>query len=174
MDKAAQDHINGVLDHKKLVALYMNHIASELFMRSAVHDNSKFSPEEFDAFVEATPQLKDLTYGSDEYKQALAKIKPALEHHYLVNRHHPEFHTNGINNMSLIDVIEMLCDWMAAIQRVKYGDIHKSLEINKERFGIEEQLQRIISNTVQDIELYYGREHLKWQVQTIEGEEKDE
>ncbi|SRR5216683_2672673 len=174
MDKAINEHIDGVLEHKKLVASYMAHIASELFMRSAVHDNSKFSPEEFDAFVEATPQLKHLTYGSDEYRQALKHIKPALEHHYLVNRHHPEYYSHGINGMSLIDIIEMVCDWMAAVKRVKDGDIHKSLEINKERFGIDEQLQAIIRGTVQDIEMYYGREHLQWFDQSVKSEEPGE
>lgn len=170
MDEAINEHINGVLDHKKLVGSYMNHIATELFKRAVEHDYSKLSSVEFDAFVEATPELKHLTYGSEEYKQALAKIKPALAHHYLVNRHHPEYFSAGINSMSLIDIIEMLCDWMAAIERVKDGDIHKSLEINKERFGIGEQLQQVIKNTVGDIELYYGREHLKDGLQITAGD----
>jgi hypothetical protein len=53
--------------------------------------------------------------------------------------------------MSLIDLIEMVCDWMAATMRVKDGDIYKSLEINQERFGIDEQLAGIIKNTVVEI-----------------------
>lgn len=142
------EHLIGVLDHKLLVASFMQRVATALFTRAVAHDYSKFSPEEFDAFEEVTPLLKTLEYGSDEYRAALRSIKPAIAHHYAVNSHHPEFHANGISGMNLIDLIEMVCDWMAAVQRVKDGDMAKSLPINKERFGIDDQLFGIISNTV--------------------------
>lgn len=142
------EHVTEILNHKKIVAVSLNVIISELLRRAVEHDNSKFSPEEFDAFEEATPRLKDLVYGSDEYKQALKEIESALRHHYQVNRHHPEHFENGINDMNLIDLIEMVCDWIAASQRVKDGDIYKSLDINKDRFGISEQLFLIIKNTI--------------------------
>ncbi len=148
MDESIKEHIDGVLEHKKQVAKHMEVVAHALFQRAAVHDNSKFSPEEFDAFVEATPQLKHLTYGTDEYRQSLKKIKPALQHHYAVNDHHPEHFNSGVNEMDLIQVVEMLCDWLAAVKRVKDGDVYKSLKINRERFGIDEQLSTILYNTI--------------------------
>ena len=37
-----------------------------------------------------TLQSPCLTYGSDEYKACLTEMKPALDHHYAANRHHPE------------------------------------------------------------------------------------
>lgn len=145
------ENITSVIEHKKQVASFMSIVATALFQRASVHDNSKFSPEEFEAFEEATPLLKTLTYGSEEYKQALAMIKPALEHHYKVNNHHPEYYENGVNDMSLIDLIEMVCDWIAATMRVKNGNIYTSLPINQERFGIDDQLAGIIKNTVDEI-----------------------
>ncbi len=146
--EAALEHIQGVLDHKELVGVFLNAIITDMVRRAIVHDYSKYTPEEFDSFVEATPQLKTLTYGSEEYRTALRKIKPAIKHHYEVNDHHPEHYENGINQMNLLEVVEMVCDWLAATKRVKDGDIFKSLEINKERFGIGDQLYTIIRNTV--------------------------
>jgi hypothetical protein len=55
----------------------------------------------------------------------------------------------GINGMTLIDLIEMLCDWKAAGLRHADGDIFRSIEINKERFGISEQLTQILENTAE-------------------------
>jgi hypothetical protein len=142
------EHLEGVLAHKALVAAYMQEVAQALIARAVVHDNSKFSPEESAIFEEMTPILKTLTYGSDEYKAALARLGPALQHHYAVNSHHPEHFPDGINGMSLLDLIEMVCDWIAATQRVKDGDIRTSLPINKARFQIDDQLYGIIGHTV--------------------------
>jgi hypothetical protein len=54
---------------------------------------------------------------------------------------------SGIDGMNLIDLIEMICDWKAAGLRHDGGDIFKSIDINKERFGISEQLVQILKNT---------------------------
>jgi len=53
--------------------------------------------------------------------------------------------------MNLIDVIEMLCDWAAATKRHNDGDIVSSIETNKARFGINDQLAQILLNTVNDL-----------------------
>lgn len=133
---------------------WIGYIIQDLFQRAIVHDDSKFSPEELEAFEEATPNLKNLTYGSEEYRAELRKIKPAIQHHYQQNRHHPEYFEfeadgiHGIDGMNLVDLIEMVCDWIAAVKRVKDGDIYKSLPINQERFHIDKQLYGIIQNTV--------------------------
>ena len=151
------ENTDGILQHKRLVASYIQRVINDLIKRAVEHDYSKFSPEEFDAFEEATPNLKNLVYGSEEYRSELRKIKPAIQHHYQVNRHHPEYFEfevegiNGINQMTLIDLVEMVCDWIAATQRVKDGDIDKGLVINKERFHIDDQLFQIIKNTVDSL-----------------------
>jgi hypothetical protein len=51
-----------------------------------------------------------------------------LKHHYAHNRHHPEFFgEDGVDGMSLVDVIEMLADWKAATEHHDDGDLAKSL-----------------------------------------------
>ena len=118
-----------------------------LSCRAFAHDKSKFDPEEFDSFVEATPTLKGSTFGSDEYKAALDKIRPAIDHHSANNRHHPEYHDNGVTDMTLIDLVEMVCDWKAASERHDNANFSKSIKHCVERFGIDPQLASIIENT---------------------------
>ncbi|HEY9298227.1 MAG TPA: DUF5662 family protein [Phormidium sp.] len=55
---------------------------------------------------------------------------------------------SNVNAMNLIDILELLCDWYAACKRHNDGDIHKSIEINTERFGLSPQLKSILLNTV--------------------------
>lgn len=145
------DYVKDLVDHKRRVAGHLQFVASELFRRAATHDNSKFSPEEYEAYEAAFPTLQKYAYGSDEFKAALQTIQTAIQHHLKTNDHHPEYFENGINDMNLIQFIEMVCDWKAASERSQ-TDIYKGLEINKGRFGIDDQLFRIITNTVRYLE----------------------
>jgi hypothetical protein len=63
---------------------------------------------------------------------------------------------SSVNHMNLIDVLEMVCDWKAATLRHNDGDIHKSVEINTERFGLSAQLVNIILNTIPLLRSVYG------------------
>lgn len=140
------------LAHILKVTEHIHEVATFLLTRAEVHDRSKLLPPEKDAFDAVTPQLRGLTYGSEEYRASLRQIKPAIEHHYKCNQHHPEFYgEQGLSGMSLIDLIEMLCDWKAATLRHEDGDIRKSLEHNKGRFGMSEQLERILRNTIEQM-----------------------
>jgi len=112
-----------------------------------MHDQSKLDNPEISLFTEYTPKLADCTYGSDEYKSFLGAMKPAIDHHYANNRHHPEHFKNGVDEMNLIDMIEMLCDWKAASERHNDGNIRKSIEINANRFNMSPQLVKIFENT---------------------------
>lgn len=78
-------------EHIDRVRLILRVLAVELLLRGESHDRSKLHPPEATMFGEFTPKLKAMQYGSDEYKQALKDMGPALQHHYEHNRHHPEF-----------------------------------------------------------------------------------
>lgn len=58
---------------------------------------------------------------------------------------------SGVAGMSLLDLIEMLCDWKAATERHNDGSIARSLKINRERFNISDQLQSILENTAREL-----------------------
>jgi hypothetical protein len=130
------------------VRSFLNQVIIELSDRSIHHDASKLQEPEFSTFCKYTPLLADLDYGSEEYKKCLAEMKPALDHHYSSNRHHPEHFYNSWRGMNLIDLLEMVCDWMAATKRHNNGNIYKSLAINQKRFKMPAYLVQIIKNTV--------------------------
>ena len=50
--------------------------------------------------------------------------------------------------MSLIDLLELICDWKASSMRQSDGDIKKSIKINKKRFNYDDTLKQILLNTV--------------------------
>lgn len=137
---------------KNKVQEYLQYCVKELIERGIHHDDSKLVSPEKDAFDQYTPKLKNLTYGSEEYRECLSKMKPALDHHYQVNSHHPEHFENGMNGMTLIDLIELLCDWYAASQRHEDGDVRKSIKLNKDRFGYDDMIASILNNTIDFLE----------------------
>ena len=138
--------------HISTVQENISKIVSILESRKAEHDKSKLEEPEKSMFDEFTPKLRSSTYGSDEYKSFLQEMGVALKHHYENNSHHPEHYENGINGMSLLDLIEMLADWKAATQRHADGNILDSLRINKERFGLSDQLAEIFNNTIKELD----------------------
>jgi len=118
-----------------------------LVKRAFLHDLSKFLPSEAGGFIKVIDKLENSTYGSDEYRESLRSIKPSIEKHYKRNSHHPEYNEGiGIYGMSLKDVVEMWCDWQAAVKRHKDGKLENSIESNKKRFSMDEQLVQILTN----------------------------
>lgn len=140
------------LAHIAQVRENMLEMITDLALRARGHDLSKLESPEKEAFDEATPRLRALTYGTVEYEKARADLGDALVHHYAVNRHHPEHWEQGIDGMNLLDLVEMLCDWYAATKRHDDGDLSKSLDINANRFMIGPQLKQIMRNTMEDFE----------------------
>lgn len=133
--------------HIERVRNLLNRMISDLLMRGEQHDQSKLVPPEVATFAEYTPKLAASTYGSAEYEGFRKTMGPALAHHYANNRHHPEHFKNGVEDMNLLDVLEMLCDWKAASERHNDGNIRKSIEKNADRFGLSPQLVRVLENT---------------------------
>jgi hypothetical protein len=140
------------LEHIAQVQKFMCRVIADLVVRMVGHDKSKLKSPEVELFDQMTPKLATSTYGSEEYKGFLAELKPALDHHYAHNSHHPEHFKEGIRGMSLLDLLEMVCDWKAATLRYNDGDIRRSIELNQKRFGYSDELKAIFLNTLKAIE----------------------
>jgi len=200
MSESPYDSKLDTLEHIDKVRFLLSLVLQNLGERSNAHDASKIDSPEKEAFDEFTPKLKDSTYGSDEYKGFLAAMKPALDHHYAANSHHPEHYRwwcgicdgrfteaqwedapqgpndsgqrycpvcsrngiiyeswlepktdKGLHGMTLLDIIEMLCDWKAATLRHKDGDLLRSIDLNQKRFGYSEEMRRILRNTAAEL-----------------------
>jgi hypothetical protein len=133
--------------HIERVRNLLNMCAVDLMYRGESHDQTKLEEPEAAIFAKYTEKLAASTYNSPEYNQTKLEMKPALDHHYANNSHHPEHYKNGVNDMNLLDILEMLCDWKASSERHNDGNIRKSIEINANRFGISPQLTKILENT---------------------------
>jgi hypothetical protein len=121
--------------HKLQVMRFMLKVCLRILKRAWVHDFSKYSKEEAPYFA-AAANTKDVVYGSEEYKRDVeVNLKPALDHHYRLNSHHPQHFEKGFKEMQPLDVIEMLCDWKASTLRNKNGNIRTSLDLNRKRYG---------------------------------------
>jgi len=145
------DCTKDVMDHKERVEYWMRDFATQLTSRAAIHDNSKLEDPEKTMFDHWTPRLKEFEFGSDEYKAALVGMGEGLKHHYENNRHHPEHYENGVNGMTLNDIVEMVADWMAAAE-AKSDFVN--LEYLATRFGLSEQLVDIIANTLREEDIW--------------------
>ena len=138
--------------HIQKVRKYIRFFTNRLTTRGEKHDASKLESPEIQLFAQHTDNLANIEYGSDEYKAELEVLKPALDHHYAVNSHHPQHWPHGIQDMSLFDIVQMLCDWKASSERQKSGNILKSIEINAQRFHIDNQLKQILINTAKKLD----------------------
>lgn len=137
--------------HIRRVRGVLNRVRALIHARARDHDSSKLEEPEFSIFA-STPRIKpdSIEYGSAEYLARLRQMAPAIEHHYAVNRHHPEhFGELSVRGMNLVDVIEMLADWL--VQDEDYGttDAATWLDANQVRFGFGDELKAILMNTIE-------------------------
>ena len=102
--------IIGNREHMERVRDLINTFVIMMLKRGEEHDQTKIISPEMEQFAEAA-DLKDLTFGSEEYDQSKAALDDALQHHYATYRHHPQHFKNGIDDMNLVDLIEMFLDW---------------------------------------------------------------
>lgn len=142
---------NETNEHIRKVQARIGEVQSNLYERAQQHDLSKLAEPEVSGYAVLQVRLADVEYGTPEYHAALAEAQPTIQHHYQVNDHHPEYYPNGVAGMSLMALMEMVCDWKAASERTKQGSIGRSLEVNAERFGLDPQLASIIQATIKEL-----------------------
>lgn len=135
--------------HVSEVQANLHDMVSDLEKRSIVHDLSKFQDPEFSVFCSTRPEFKKVNYGTPEYEAVTEKAREGVEHHHAHNRHHTAYHENGIDDMNLMDIIEMLADWRAASRRSPDLSFADSLPKAFEKYKIEPALQKTILNTIE-------------------------
>jgi hypothetical protein len=115
-ERRTNEHIERVRRCLTLMAAVTDY-GPELLRRAQVHDASKFEPEERIPYVWLTEYHRCRRAGEPfKYPEGVAEsVNLAVRHHVTNNRHHPEFHSDP-NDMSEVDLIEMVCDWTAMAQ----------------------------------------------------------
>lgn len=128
--------ITTILRHNRLVASYLVKLANALEERAIMHDASKFATDEFAGFVRINQIAREHEYGSPEYRKSI-KETGVVPLHYSRNPHHPEHYEDGINDMSIVDLVEMIADWKAASETYGQTSLEGALKIHTERFGLK-------------------------------------
>ena len=115
-DRRTKEHIARVAANLRILATVTNY-GDELASRAESHDASKFEPEERIPYVWLTEFHRKRHCGETfEYPRGIEeRVRRAIDHHVTSNRHHPEYHADP-NDMTEIDLIEMVCDWTAMSQ----------------------------------------------------------
>ncbi len=115
-ERRTNEHIERVRRCLTVMALLTEH-ADELYERARVHDASKFGPEERIPYIWLTEFHRCRRTGEPfSYPDGMEeRVRSAISHHVSVNRHHPEFHAHP-NEMTDVDLIEMVSDWTAMSQ----------------------------------------------------------
>jgi len=142
---------NEISKHIFRVQIYMSKAIKDLMNRLVVHDRTKLCSDEIHGYAKIKKDMDKIEYGSEEYFKNLEILRETLNAHYRMNQHHPEHFTNGIEGMTLIDLLEMTCDWIASSELSKNGNPYRSLEFQQKRFKIDDQLYKIIENTIKTI-----------------------
>ncbi len=102
---------------------------SELIRRALCHDSDKYSC--LDSFLEYTMGThRFIMLGGYHFEHSDERRKKAtceayrgftaLDRHKKSNDHHPEFYGCRLAGMSLIPMIEMVCDWYGAAYYIKF------------------------------------------------------
>ncbi len=144
------DSTQDVLVHKKNVCRVVDTLIDDLEVRKVQHDASKFEYPEKQGYDEYIPKLKETPYGSPEYKKVREEMmNGCLKHHFECNRHHPEHFENGIEDYTLVDLMEYFSDTYAASMTSDTG-YEKGLKFNAKKHNLPDVLVKIFLNTVRE------------------------
>lgn len=148
---SAYDSTADTLDHIDRVQHCLAEVSLNLRERAHTHDQSKLTDPEKPLLDRLGTQTNLPPYGSQAERARFDALAEFRKYHYAGNDHHPEHTERGMSGMNLLSLIEMLCDWRAAGARHVGGDIWQSLEFNRKRFGISDELFAILKNTVKEL-----------------------
>lgn len=97
----------------------------KLMHKVMMHDQSKFSEEQFLPYIELTEyyhQRKALGNKDYEYPPLVAQeVEDAVDNHYRVENHHPERNKGLAKLMTFEELVETVCDLQAMAQEFNEG-----------------------------------------------------
>ena len=139
-----EEYIKG---HISRVRKHINTFVQLLLKRAINHDKSKLEEPELSWWKEMDKEPR-YPYGSEEYKQKIKRWDKAFKHHYKYNRHHPEHYEYGVSEMTLVDIVEMMCDWLGYKDTITISEALKVCDEQMKRYDISDDIRQIIFNTL--------------------------
>lgn len=139
-----EEYIKG---HISRVRKHINTFVQLLLKRAINHDKSKLEEPEISWWKEMDKEPR-YPYGSEEYKQKIKRWDKVFKHHYKYNRHHPEHYDYGVSEMTLVDIVEMMCDWLGYKDTITISEALKVCDEQMKRYNISDDVRQIIFNTL--------------------------
>ena len=133
--------------HISRVRKHINTFVQLLLKRAINHDKSKLEEPELSWWKEMDKEPR-YPYGSEEYKQKIKRWDKVFKHHYKYNRHHPEHYDYGVSEMTLVDIVEMMCDWLGYKDTITISEALKVCDEQMKRYNIPDGIRQIIFNTL--------------------------
>ena len=138
-------------------------ISSDLLRkRAAQHDLSKFSEPERISYIWINwsyfCKANDIAFEYPEDVKVV--IYQGHQHHICNNRHHPEAHPSP-DTMTLLDIVEMVCDWTAISQEVtpKNSSCKTWADENiDKKWNFSSQKKQLIFEVIQELDCRLKKE----------------
>jgi len=116
-------HIQLVRSNLLMMENFMNLEKKLILERAIAHEISKFYSPERSGYIWLTwghhCKNMGLDFECSEFTESLIEL--AVNHHRSSNSHHPEAFAD-IEDMSELDILEMVCDWTAMSQELKLNN----------------------------------------------------
>lgn len=137
--------------HIARVRKHLNVFIMLLSNRAINHDATKLGPNELPLW-EKMDQEPRYPYGSPEYKNKIKRNHKVFDYHYSHNRHHPEYFQNGVLDMTLVDLTEMLCDWLGYRDNISYSEAIRIVSEQMLRYKIitEDEYEKTVHDDCVD------------------------
>ncbi len=148
IDQQTLKTVEGIVEHKKKVGRALRQLAGELEKRAEHHDDSKLMFPELLWLVEMDRDNEKIPYGTKEYLERRDKYKEFFNHHYQFNSHHPEHHQNGVKDMDLVDLVELVVDWCSYSKGLSVNEALDLVDKQAKRFDFGEEMSDVFKNTL--------------------------
>lgn len=149
-------HRKDIIDHKQKVSQNTLLFINELYNRQATHDNDKISDDAiFYSYEKYNNQLRQLPFGSDEYRNLMKNELAEASYLHAQNRHHFYSRANTQKiDVDIIDLIEYIVDIKSSIERDStLSNVEVIKQLKKAISPIIEtlSLQTIIDHTIDHV-----------------------
>ena len=153
--------------HIKRVQNWLFHFAIALYNRGVHHDQSKLQSPELEGWTQMDKEPR-YPYGTKEYNEKKKRYAWLFEEHYKHNRHHPEYFdtpTKVSFERDLVDLIEMLCDWLGYRESIRYAEASTLVDQQCKRYGFSSEIKDLLLNTLKNYFVDFGLDKKKTKIQ---------
>ena len=150
-----QEHIDRVKKFLLLLDGTGDFTPEEITQRGEAHDADKFTDEKFIPYVWVDEYYRIKNSGEEvpaDVKAAYDATREASGDHVTINRHHPESHED-LNDMTDLDVAEMVSDWSAMAEELGAGSARGWADKNVgTKWKLDEEHVELIYSMIEQLE----------------------